>query len=85
MSVRAELDEFFGHLNKQAALLHEVSEQAFAQACVKLSTCALPHLNEWSISKYTRLKRRLISACLLMMNLKMKNINSLLEIKQGWQ
>jgi hypothetical protein len=51
MSVGAELDEFFGHLNEQAALLHEVSEQAFAQARAKLSTCALPLLNDWLLSQ----------------------------------
>ncbi len=51
MSVGAELDEFFAHLNEQAALLHKVSAQAFAQARAKLSTCALPRLNEWLIGK----------------------------------
>jgi len=30
-SVQTELDEFFGHLQQQAQLVHQVSAQAFAQ------------------------------------------------------
>lgn len=50
-SVRAELDEFFGHLELQAQLIHRVSEQAFAQARAKLSGTAIPMLNDWLIQK----------------------------------
>lgn len=45
-SVRAELDEFFAHLEQQAQLIHRVSEQAFAQARAKLSGAAIPLLND---------------------------------------
>ena len=51
MSVRAELDTFFGHLRQQAQLVHEVSEQAFAQARAKLSLTAIPRLNDWLIAR----------------------------------
>lgn len=47
MSVQAELDTFFSHLRQQAQLVHEVSEQAFAQARAKLSLTAIPRLNDW--------------------------------------
>lgn len=45
-SVQAELDEFFAHLQQQAALVRHVSAQAFAQARAKLAPCALPALND---------------------------------------
>ncbi|PIL38013.1 IS4 family transposase [Massilia psychrophila] len=51
MSVQAELDTFFGHLRQQAQLVHEVSEQAFAQARAKLSLTAIPRLNDWLIAR----------------------------------
>lgn len=47
MSVQAELDTFFAHLAGQAQLLRTVSEQAFAQACAKLSFTAIPALKDW--------------------------------------
>ena len=50
MSVQAELDTFFAHLRLQAPLVHEVSEQAFAQARAKLSLVAIPGLNDWLIA-----------------------------------
>jgi hypothetical protein len=49
MSIQAELDTFFAHLRQQAQLVHEVSEQAFAQARAKLSLTAIPGLNDWLI------------------------------------
>ena len=51
MSVQAELDSFFGHLQQQAQLLRHVSAQAFAQARAKLSRSALPELNDWLIER----------------------------------
>jgi hypothetical protein len=51
MSVQAELDTFFAHLRLQAQLVHEVSEQAFAQARAKLSLIAIPGLNDWLIAR----------------------------------
>lgn len=45
-SVQAELDEFFAHLQQQAALIRHVSAQAFAQARAKLAPAALPALND---------------------------------------
>ena len=51
MSVQAELDTFFAHLRQQAQLVHEVSEQAFAQARAKLSLTAIPGLNNWLIAR----------------------------------
>jgi len=51
MNVQAELDTFFAHLRQQAQLLHEVSEQAFAQARAKLSLVAIPGLNDWLIAR----------------------------------
>ncbi|WP_246258109.1 hypothetical protein [Pararobbsia alpina] len=53
-SVQAELDEFFAHLQQQAQLLRQVSEQAFAQARAKLSTTAIPALNDWLIEQAGR-------------------------------
>lgn len=50
-SVQAELDEFFAHLQQQAQLLRQVSEQAFAQARAKLSTTAIPALNDWLVEQ----------------------------------
>ncbi|MBV1790269.1 IS4 family transposase [Marinobacterium sp. D7] len=50
-SVQAELDQFFAHLRRQALLVREVSEQAFAQARVKLSADALPGLNHYLIAR----------------------------------
>lgn len=44
MSVQAELDEFFAHLQQQAQLVRHVSEQAFAQARAKLSLTVVPQL-----------------------------------------
>src|ERR1700675_684617 len=44
-SVQTELDEFFGHLQQQAQLL-QMSGRAFAQECAKLSTTAIPALND---------------------------------------
>lgn len=54
MSVQAELDTFFAHLRLQAQLIHEVSEQAFAQARAKLSLVAIPGLNDWLIARAER-------------------------------
>ena len=51
MSVQAELDTFFAHLCQQAQLVHDVSEQAFAQARAKLSLIAIPRLNDWLIAR----------------------------------
>jgi len=51
MSVQAEMDTFFAHLRLQAQLVHEVSEQAFAQARAKLSLVAIPGLNDWLIAR----------------------------------
>jgi len=51
MSVQAELDTFFAHLRQQAQLVHEVTEQAFAQARAKLSLTAIPRLNDWLIAR----------------------------------
>lgn len=51
MSVQAELDTFFAHLRQQAQLVHQVSEQAFAQARAKLSLTAIPLLNDWLIAR----------------------------------
>ena len=39
-SVQTELDEFFAHLQQQAQLARQVTEQAFAQARVKLAATA---------------------------------------------
>ena len=50
-SISAELDEFFAHLNNRAQLVRNVSEQAFAQARAKLSSTALPQLNDWLIER----------------------------------
>ena len=50
-SIQSELDEFFAHLNNQAQLVGEVSEQAFAQARAKLSLTAIPLLNDWLIER----------------------------------
>jgi hypothetical protein len=49
-SVQTELDEFFAHLMEQAQLVHHVSEQAFAKARAKLSTTAIPALNDWLVA-----------------------------------
>ena len=51
MSIQAELDTFFAHLRQQAQLVHEVSEQAFAQARAKLSLSAIPGLNDWLLAR----------------------------------
>jgi hypothetical protein len=48
--VQAELDEFFAHLQQQAALVRHVSAQAFAQARAKLHPDALPTLNDHLLS-----------------------------------
>src|SRR6202158_654874 len=53
-SVQTELDEFFAHLQQQAQLLRHVSEQAFAQARAKLSTTAIPALNDWLLEQAGR-------------------------------
>lgn len=50
-SVQTELDEFFAHLKELAQLVHHVSEQAFAKARAKLSTTAIPALNDWLIER----------------------------------
>lgn len=50
-SIQGELDEFFAHLNQQAQLVRQVSEQAFAQARAKLSLTAIPLLNDWLIQR----------------------------------
>jgi hypothetical protein len=50
-SVQTELDEFFAHLQQQAQLARKVTEQAFAQARVKLATTAIPSLNDWLIAR----------------------------------
>ena len=51
MSIQAKLDTFFAHLRQQAQLIHEVSEQAFAQARAKLSLNAIPGLNDWLVAR----------------------------------
>ena len=51
MSVQAELDTFFAHLRQQAQLVHEVSEQAFAQARATLSPSTIPRLNDWLMAR----------------------------------
>ena len=50
-SVQTELDEFFAHVKQQAQLVHHVSEQAFAKARAKLSTTAIPALNDWLVAR----------------------------------
>ena len=50
-SVQTELDEFFGHLEQQVALVRHVSERAFFGACAKLGAGAVPALNDWLIEK----------------------------------
>ncbi len=50
-SVQTELDEFFAHLQQQAQLARQVTEQAFAQARVKLASTAIPSLNDWLIAR----------------------------------
>ena len=50
-SIQAELDEFFAHLCQQAQLVRHVSEQAFAQARARLSSTAIPALNDWVIER----------------------------------
>lgn len=50
-SVQTELDEFFAHLKDQAHLVRHVSEQAFAKARAKLSTTAIPELNDWLVAR----------------------------------
>lgn len=50
-SVRAELGEFFGHLQQQAQLVHHVSERAFARARAKLAATAIPALNDWLVAR----------------------------------
>ncbi|MDN2697123.1 hypothetical protein O0882_12430 [Janthinobacterium sp. SUN073] len=52
-SVQTELDEFFGHLQQQAQLTHQVSAQAFAQARSKLATTAMPELTTGSLLKHS--------------------------------
>jgi hypothetical protein len=49
MSIQAELDVFFGHLQNGSQLVRTVSEQAFAQARAKLSLSAIPALNDWLV------------------------------------
>jgi hypothetical protein len=51
MSIQAELDVFFGHLQGQSRLLRTVSEQAFAQARAKPSLTAIPSLNDWLVAR----------------------------------
>lgn len=51
MSVQAELDQFFAHLMQQAQLMRVVTEQAFAQARVKLALDAIPKLNGWLLER----------------------------------
>jgi hypothetical protein len=53
-SVQTELDEFFAHLQHRAQLLRKVSGQAFALARAKLSTTAIPALNDWLIEQAGR-------------------------------
>ena len=50
-SVQTELDEFFAHLQQQVQLARQVTEQAFAQARVKLAATAIPSLNDWLIDR----------------------------------
>lgn len=51
MSVGAELDLFFAQLHQHAQLVRHVSAQAFAQARAKLSSSAIPGLNDWLIQQ----------------------------------
>lgn len=51
MSIQAELDVFFGHLQGRSRLVRTVSEQAFAQARAKLSLTAIPSLNDWLVAR----------------------------------
>ena len=55
MSIQAEFDVFFGHLQGGSQLLRTVSEQAFAQARAKLSLTAIPSLNDWLVARERRL------------------------------
>ena len=50
-SIQTELDEFFAHLQQQAQLVRQVSEQAFSKARSKLSATAIPSLNDWLIAR----------------------------------
>ena len=50
-SVRAELDEFFGHLEQAAQLVRKVSERAFSRARAKLAATAIPALNDWLVAR----------------------------------
>lgn len=50
-SVQSELDEFFAHLQQQAQLVREVSEQAFAKARAKLAGGAIAALNDWLLAR----------------------------------
>jgi len=49
-SVQTEFDEFFAHLKAQLAHQH-VSEQAVAKAGARLSTTAIPTLNDWLVAR----------------------------------
>lgn len=50
-SVRAELGEFFGHLEQQAQLVRHISERAFSRARAKLAATAIPALNDWLLAR----------------------------------
>lgn len=50
-SVRTELDEFFGHLEQQAQLVHHVCERAYSRARAKLAATAIPALNDWLMAR----------------------------------
>ncbi|MEO7493417.1 MAG: IS4 family transposase [Massilia sp.] len=50
-SVRAELGEFFGHIEQQAQLVQHVSERAFSRARAKLAATAIPGLNDWLVAR----------------------------------
>lgn len=50
-SLRAELDEFFGHLESQAQLVRHVSERAYARAHAKLAATAVPAPNDWLVAR----------------------------------
>ena len=50
-SVHSELDEFVAHLESQAQLTRHVTEQAFAKARAKLSTTAIPALNDRLVAR----------------------------------
>jgi hypothetical protein len=50
-NVKTKLDECFAHLQQQAQLARQVTEQALAKARIKLAATAIPSLNDWLIAR----------------------------------